>query len=116
MTRNELFQSIIIDLGANFQTEDQTLLGALLDETINDALIVSNRYTKAHLNDDENMGTHLDVLSSDIRKCVKSVYLRRGSEETLSTTVNGISLSSTFENAIDVMTHDIIRSGKRLMR
>lgn len=111
MTKQELLSSIITDLGANYQSTDSTLLGALLDEVISDALIVSNRmqYSKTT----EGMSAQLDVLSSNIRKAVKSIYLLRGGEDAKSSSTSGI--STTFENAIETMNYDIIRSNKRVL-
>ena len=111
MTKETLLSSIITDLGANYQSSDSALLGALLDEVISDALIVSNRmqYSKTT----EGMSAQLDVLSSNIRKAVKSIYLLRGAEDSKSSSVSGI--STTFENAIETMNYDIIRSNKRVL-
>lgn len=111
MTKIDLLSSIIADLGANYQEGDSYLLGALLDEAVNDALIVSNRlqYSKT----DAGMEAQLDVLGSNIRKCVKSMYLLRGAEDVKSQSVSG--LSSTYENAIETMNYDIIRSNKRVL-
>ncbi len=110
MTKENLLSSIIADLGANYR-EDSEVLGALLDEVVNDALIVSNRiqYSKTT----EGLEAQLDVLSSNIRKCVKSIYLLRGAEDVKSQSVSG--LSSTYENAIETMNYDIIRSNKRVL-
>jgi len=108
MTKADLLSSIIADLGANYQQTDNELLGALLDEAVNDALIVSNR-----LQYKNNLEAQLDVLGSNIRKCVKSMYLIRGAEDVKSQSVSG--LSSTYENAIETMNYDIIRSNKRVL-
>ena len=110
MTKQNLLSSIIADLGANYR-EDSAVLGALLDEVVNDALIVSNRIQYAKTT--EGLEVQLDVLSSNIRKCVKSIYLLRGAEDVKSQSVSG--LSSTYENAIETMNYDIIRSNKRVL-
>lgn len=109
MTKANLLSSIITDLGANYQESDSNLLGALLDEAVNDALIASNRWQFK----DTALEAQLDILSSNIRKCVKSMYLLRGAEDVKSQSVSG--LSSTYENAIETMTNDIIRSNKRVL-
>ena len=111
MTKFDLLSSIVADLGANYREGDSVLLGALLDEAVNDALIVSNRmqYSKT----ETGMEAQLDVLGSNIRKCVKSMYLIRGAEDVKSQSVSG--LSSTYENAIETMNYDIIRSNKRVL-
>lgn len=110
MTKADLLSSIIADLGANYR-DDSDLLGALLDEAVNDALIVSNRLQYSHT--DEGLEAQLDILGSNIRKCVKSMYLIRGAEDVKSQSVSG--LSSTYENAIETMNYDIIRSNKRVL-
>lgn len=109
MTKANLLSSIKTDLGANYQESDSNLLGALLDEAVNDALIASNRWQFK----DTALEAQLDILGSNIRKCVKSMYLLRGAEDVKSQSVSG--LSSTYENAIETMTHDIIRSNKRIL-
>ena len=108
MTKQELKDSIVADLGANYQESDSQLLGAILDEVISDALIVSGR---SFMSDQD---AQLDILSSIIRKAVKSIYLLRGAEDVKSQSLSGI--SSTFENAIETMNYDIIRTGKRILR
>lgn len=111
MTRENLLSSIITDLGANYHTEDSQLIGALLDEVISDALLVSNRTQLA--SSAEGMEEQLDILGSNVRKAVKSMYLIRGAEDVKSQSVSG--LSSTYENAIETMNYDIIRSNKRIL-
>lgn len=108
MTKDELLSSIVADLGANYRG-DSEIVGALLDEVVNDALIVSNRIQYAS----SNLEGQLDVLASNIRKCVKSMYLLRGAEDVKSQSVSG--LSSQYENAIETMNYDIIRSNKRVL-
>lgn len=111
MTKQNLLSSIVADLGANYNEENSSLLGALLDDVINDALIVSNR--KYLATDEAALEAQLDILSSNIRKAVKSVYLLRGAEDVKSQSQSG--LSSTYENALETMTYDIIRSNKRIL-
>ncbi len=115
MTRNDLLISIINDLGANYKRTDETVLGEILDEIINDALLVSNRYSKA-IQSDASMSAQITILQSEIRNCVKAVYLRRGAEEISSENNGVLSLNMTFEDAIDRMTSHIIKTGKRLLR
>lgn len=111
MTKENLLSSIVADLGSNYQESDSELLGALLDEVVDDALRVSGRIFMAQT--DEGMSAQLDVLSSNIRKAVKSVYLLRGAEDVKSQSESGV--SSTYENAVETMTYDIIRTGKRVL-
>lgn len=109
MTKADLLSSIIADLGANYHENDDVLIEALFDEVVNDALIVSNRYQYK----ETALEAQLDILSSNIRKAVKSIYLLRGAEDVKSQSVSG--LNSTFENAIETMNYDIIRSNKRVL-
>lgn len=111
MTKENLLSSIVADLGANYR-DDSDVLGALLDDVINDALIVSNRVHLATT--DEKLEAQLDILSSNIKKAVKSIYLLRGAEDVKSQSLSG--LSSTYENAIETMLYDIIRSNKRILK
>lgn len=115
MTKDQLLESIIHDLGANFKTGDNIILSELLDEIINDALLVSNRYSKAQQSS-ADMSAQITVLQSEIRNCVKAIYLRRGAEEISSENNGVLSLNMTFEDAIDRMTSHIIKTGKRLLR
>lgn len=111
MTKQALLSSIVDDLGANFR-EDQEVLSALLDEVINDALFVSNRDQLVRTNDD--LESQLDILSSNIRRAVKTIYLQRGTEDVKSQSLSG--LSSTYDDAIETMKSSIVRSGKRIVR
>lgn len=111
MTKNNLLNSIIADLGANYQDDDREVLGALLEDVVNDALIVSNR--KQYATDQKTLEAQLDVLSSNIKKAVKSLYLLRGAEDVKSQSQAGLSMN--YENAIETMTYDIIRTNKRIL-
>jgi hypothetical protein len=111
MTKQNLLESIILDLGDNYRNDNE-IIGAILDEVVNDALIVSGR--DQFSNTVSGLETQLDVLSSNIRKAVKSIYLLRGGEDVKSQSVSG--MSATFENAIETMNYDIIRTGKRVLR
>ena len=111
MTKNNLLNSIIADLGANYQDDDREVLGALLEDVVNDALIVSNR--KQYATDQKTLEAQLDVLSSNIKKAVKSIYLLRGAEDVKSQSQAGLSMN--YENAVETMTYDIIRTNKRVL-
>lgn len=111
MTKTDLLNTIIADLGENYHEDDDALLRELLDESISDALLVSNRYQYAQT--DDGLNAQLDILASNIRKCAKALYLIRGAEDVKSQTQSGI--NSTYENAIETMTYDIIRSNKRVL-
>lgn len=110
MTKEDLLSSIVADLGANYR-DDSDVLGALLDDVINDALIISNRDRLVKTQVDEEK--QIKFLSSNIRKCVKSIYLQRGAEDVSSQSISG--LSSTYDKSIITMKDDIIKSGKRIL-
>ena len=114
MTKNELLTSITSDLGANYRSEDENLLSALLDEVINDALFISNRDMLVDPEQPTTLNPQLTILSSNIRKAVKTIYLQRGAEDVKSQSLSG--LSSTFDEAIETMKRNIILSGKRIVR
>ena len=115
MNKGDLLNSIVADLGENYRGDDE-VLGVLLDEVINDALAISNRKYKVLTDgviDDSKLATQLEVLASSIRRCVKSIYLQRGSEDTTNNSIGG--LSSTYDDSMQRMRDDIIFNGKRLM-
>lgn len=111
MNKQELLTSIQADLGANYQSTDGALLGALLDEVIDDALFISNR--RYLVNDEDSLNNQLAILRTEIRKAVKSIYLQRGTEDTTSQSMNG--MSGSYPDPIEVLKKDIISTGKRLM-
>lgn len=108
MEKQELLESIKLDLGANFK-DDSQVLENLFDEVLNDALFISNRKTLYETDEKQ-----LDVLASNIRRCVKTIYLQRGAEDVTSSSTSGI--SNTFDDAIERMKADIIKQGKRLLK
>lgn len=101
-----ILEEIIIDLADNYR-DDEDVLRSLLEDTINDALFLSNRIKK------QNREMQLSILKSNIKKAVKTIYLQRGSEDSSSTSQNGI--SNTYSNAIDIMKKDIISQNKRIL-
>ena len=107
MTKSQLLASIIQDLGANFNSDDETLLTELLDEVINNALRFSNRRFKTNVED------QIEILAPEIRRCCKSIYLQRGSEDVSSQNTSG--LNSKYTNAWERMRQDIYKSGKRIL-
>ena len=110
MTKENLLISIVNDLGENYRDGDSGVLAEILDETINDALFISNRIVLSKT----DLEGQLDVLSSEIRKCTKSIYLQRGSEDVSGQSESGI--SSSFFNAKEILKNDIVSGGKRLVR
>lgn len=113
MTKKDLLNSIKVDLGANYYDSHNALVEQLLDEVINDALFISNRKYKVDSNNPSTLYAQLDILNSEIRRCVKTLYLQRGAEDVASQSMSG--LSSSFENAKDRLRDDIIKNGKRIM-
>lgn len=111
MTKEDLLNSIILDLGANYD-EESALISALLDEVIDDALYISNR--DQLVTSETSKEVQMEILSSNIRRAVKTIYLQRGAEDVKSQTLSGI--SSAYDDAIDTMKNSIIRSGKRIVR
>lgn len=106
MTKQELLESIKTDLDANYRN-DEDVLNELFEEVLNDALFISNRKSLYSIADE----TQITILASNIRKCVKSIYLQRGSEDVASQSLSGI--SNTYDDAIERMKSDIIKQGKR---
>ena len=107
MTKTQLLASIISDLGANYKAEDETLLTELLDEVTNNALRFSNRRLKTNVDD------QIEILAPEIRRCTKSLYLQRGSEDVSSQNQSG--LNSKYTNALERMRQDIYKGGKRIL-
>lgn len=99
---SKLLEEIKADLADNFSASDETVLGDLLEDVINDALSMANRpATEAGVT----------VLSSNIKKATKTIYLQRGIEDVKSNSQSG--LSNTYDDAMETMLKDIIRQNKR---
>ena len=111
MTKADLLTAITNDLGANYKSDDSTTLSGILDDVIEDALRVSNRKQLAV--DDTTTEEQLTVLSSQIKRACKTIYLQRGAEDVKSQSQSG--LSTTYDDAIEKMTRDIIRLNKRIL-
>ncbi len=110
--REILLEAITADLGANYNSEDSTVLGTILDDVIEDALIMSNRKGKASASS-QAYDAQVTLLSSNIKKAVKTIYLQRGIEDVKSNSQSG--LSNTYDDAMETMLRDIIRQNKRLL-
>lgn len=104
---DNLYKSIVLDLGANFNPEDEEVLRGIIDDTTNDALMASHRNSKVDRNE------QIKILKSNIKKAVKTIYLQRGTEDVSSSNDGGV--SNSYVNAIDIMKQDIINEGKRLL-
>ena len=94
-------EKIIADLGANYK-EDKKVLKEILEEVSSIASDISNR---------ETTDTRLFPY---IKKATKAVYLSRGAEGL--TSRNEGSISTSFEDIIDKLRNDIIKSGLRRIR
>lgn len=106
MTKEKLLESIKTDLNANYRNDDE-VLNDLFEEVLNDALFISNRKKLYETSEEEQ----ITILASNIRKCVKTIYLQRGSEDVTSQTLSGI--SNIYDDSIERMKADIIKQGKR---
>lgn len=94
-------QKIINDLGANY-ANDTKVLQDILEEVSSIASDISNREIT-------------DIkLFPYIKKATKAIYLSRGAEGLASR--NEGSISSSFEDIIDKLRNDIIKSGLRRFR
>ena len=102
-----LMTSIIADLGANYRSEDSEVLTDIYNEAVNNALRFSNRQYKS------DQDAQIEILASDIRRCVKTIYLQRGAEDVSSQTQSG--LASVYDDAMERMRNDIYKGGKRIL-
>ena len=99
MTEN--INKIIADLGANYKN-DKDVLEDILEQVSSIASDISNR-TK----DNEKLFPY-------IKKAVKSEYIARGAEGLTSRSEG--SMSSSFEDIIDKLRNNIIKSGLRRIK
>lgn len=113
MTEAELLTQITADLSVNYESRDYTVLSQILEDVIEDALIMSNRDAKARVST-QAKEAQLTILSSNIKKATKTIYLQRGIEDVKSNSQNG--LSNSYDEAMDTMLRDIIRQNKRLLK
>lgn len=102
--KENILDSIIGDLSDNYRSEDYNSLKILLDDVITNAFFISNRI--------ENK-SNLQLLSLEIKECIKSIYLQRGTEDVNSLTTSG--KSSVFVDAIEKLRNNIIHNGKRVI-
>lgn len=101
MAETSNIDKIIADLGANYK-EDKEVLEEVLEEVSSIASDISNRQK-----DDEKLFPY-------IKKATKAVYLSRGAEG-LASRGEG-SISTSFEDIIDKLRNDIIKSGLRRIK
>ena len=98
MAETSNIDKIIADLGANYK-DDKEVLEEILEEVSSIASDISNRQK-----DDTKLFPY-------IKKAVKAIYLSRGSEG-LTNRSEG-SISSSFEDVIDKLRNNIIKTGLR---
>lgn len=98
-----MLEEIKKDLADNFRSGDEEVLRQYIDETTADALSISNR---------KKTRENIELLESDIKKCVKSKYLQRGAEGSNSLGDSG--KSTSFNNPTDIMRQEIVKAGKRV--
>lgn len=94
-------EKIVADLGANYK-EDEEVLTDILEEVSSIASDISNRPKN-----DEKLFPY-------IKKATKAIYLSRGAEGL--TSRNEGSISASFEDIIDKLRNDIIKSGLRRIK
>ena len=99
MTEN--IDKIIADLGANYKN-DKDVLEDILEQVTSIASDISNRQK-----DDEKLFPY-------IKKAVKAEYLAWGAEGL--TSRNEGSMSSSFEDIVDKLRNNIIKSGLRRIK
>ena len=97
----DILNDIETDLSSNYKN-DKEVLKDILNDTISNALFISNR---------KKTTDNINLLLPEIKKAVKSIYLQRGGEGTKGISEMGI--SSTFENPLEILRADIIKNGKR---
>ena len=88
------------DLADNYNPEDDDLLQSIIDEVTMSAF--SNR--------DETV-ENKKLLYSEIKHCVKSLYLQRGAEGSNSYSSGG--KSTSFNDPFEELRRNIVNSGKR---
>lgn len=92
---------IINDLGSNYRGDDK-VLEEILEEVSSIASDISNRQK-----DDEKLFPY-------IKKATKAIYLSRGAEGL--TSRNEGSISTSYEDIIEKLRNDIIKSGLRRIK
>ena len=101
---DKILKEIKNDLSDNYNSSDEDVLKSLLEDAIFNALYFSNR---------KNTESNIQLLKSEIKEYVKTVYLQRGTEDVKSLSESG--KSSTFKNPTEQMRNDIVKNGKRLV-
>lgn len=94
-----MLETIIRQLGDNYDRTDNHVLIDLIDEVTYSALSYTNR-TKTD-----------DVIDNAIKRCVIAKYLQRGGEGTTSTSELG--KNASFYDPIERMKQELLNEGKR---
>lgn len=102
MADTKNIEKIIKDLSVNYKDDDRYVLEDILEEVSSIASDISNR-----AKDDEKLFPY-------IKKAVKAEYLARGAEG-LTSRGEG-SMSSSFEDTMDKLRNNIIKSGLRRIK
>ena len=93
-----MLNDIIKDLGAYYSSEDEQVLVNILEEVTTNALSLSNQ-------------EKVNNLKQEIKECVKSMYLRIGTEHNNNLSANGE--STNFIDPMEELRNNIIKNGKR---
>ena len=101
MAETSNIDKIIADLGANYK-DDKNVLEEILEEVSSIASDISSRQE-----DDTKLFPY-------IKKATKAIYLSRGSEGL--TSRNEGSISTSYEDIIEKLRNDIIKSGLRRIK
>lgn len=101
MAETNNMDKIIKDLASNYK-DDEEVLNEIFEEVSSIASDISNRQK-----DDEKLFPY-------VKKATKAIYLARGSEGL--TSRNEGSISTSFEDIIDKLRNDIIKSGLRRIK
>jgi len=98
-----VLEEIKKDLFDNFREGDEEILQEYIDRVTADALSISNRED----NDDNRK-----LLKSEIKQCVKGLYLQRGGEGSTSLSSGGT--NSSFTKCLEDLRVNIVKAGKRV--
>lgn len=98
-----MLEEIKQDLADNFRQGDDEILQEYIDRVTTDALSISNR---------ENTEENINLLSSEIKQCVKGMYLQRGGEG--SNSLSSAGTNSSFRNCLEDLRINIVKAGKRV--
>lgn len=101
--QEKVLAELIKDLADNYRN-DKDVLSTILNDTISNALFVSNRSYN---------NKNIMILLPEIKEAVKSIYLQRGSEG--SNSVSELGTSNSFKNPLEEMKKSIVSNGKRLI-